>query len=102
MGFPREPPQTTSTTPEVVTLTASTPTRLTTTRTTSVRGVVITADPANGSPIYVGTTNDLSATAKWMAIVLPAYGPILIPISDASKLYLYTTGTSQKFGWAVV
>lgn len=102
MGLEREIPQSPNTTPAVVTLTASTPTRLTTMRTTAARGIVITADSANGSPIYVGTTNDLSATAKWMAIVLPAYGPILIPISDASKLYLYTTGTSQKFGWAVV
>jgi hypothetical protein len=88
--------------PAVVSLMASTATQLTTVRTSGARGVVITADPANTSDIFIGTTTGVTNAAAWFAYVRPAFGPVILPISDASQLYLYSTGTAQKFGWSVI
>jgi len=99
MGLEREIAQSPGDTPEVVTLVASTATQLTTARTSCARGIVITAHPSNGSAIYVGTDDDVTDGAKWFAIIEPAFGPVLIPVADASSLWVYTTGSSQKFGW---
>lgn len=102
MGLESQIQRTTQTTPAVVSLAATTAARLTTSRTSAFRGIVVTADPANTAAIYFGTDADVTNTAKWFAVALPAYGPILIPVTDASGLYAYTTGSSHKFGWAAV
>lgn len=86
----------------VVTLTASTATRLTTAKSGGERGIVLTADPANTSDIFVGVSNTVTNVVGWFTWFRPESGPLIIPVGDPSGLFLYTTGTGQKFGWAAL
>jgi hypothetical protein len=90
-----------TTAPTVVTLTASTRARLTATATAGKVGITLAADPANTSDVYIGDAS-VTNTVSWMAVINPTNSPVLIPIKDASKLYAYSTGTSQKYAWSVL
>ncbi len=87
--------------PTVVTLTASTRAQLTATATAGKVGITFAAAPTNTSPIYIGN-GSVTDTAAWLAVINAYDPPILIPIKDASKLYAYSTGASQKYGWSVL
>ncbi len=88
------------TAPTTVTLTASTPTRLTTARTSAKSGVYIHADTANGSPVYFG--DEHVDASHWTAVLEAHDSPLTIPLADASKVYAYTTGSGQRFGWSAI
>ncbi len=87
--------------PTVVTLTANTRARLTATASSGKVGVLLTPDPANTSPVYIGDSTVTTAVG-WI-VVMNAYDPpVLVPMKDASKLYAYSAGTSQKYSWSVL
>lgn len=88
--------------PQLKSLGTATATQLTTAKTSGVRGVLLRADIANGEAIYIGNDNTVSATVGWTAILMPLDGTLLIPIADASKIWLYSTGVTQKVGWSVL
>ena len=91
-----------ATDPAVVTLAAATATRITANATRAKRGILISADPHNNEAIFIGNSNQITDVQKWMACVTSARGPVLIPISNASNLWVYTIGNGQKFGWAAI
>ena len=88
--------------PQVKTLTASTAMQLATEHGGGVRGILLRADFNNGSAIYIGASNALTDSVGWTAILMPLDPTLLIPIGDASKIWLYTTGIDQKVGWSAV
>ncbi len=89
-----------NTAPARVTLAASTPTQVTATRTSAKRGIVVNADTGNNTPIYFG--DSAVDASHYMAVIQANDPPIMIPLSDASKLYAYSTGTAQKYGWSAL
>ena len=88
--------------PQVKTLTASTAAQLATGPGGGVRGILLRADINNNAAIYVGRDNTVTDSVGWTAIIMPLDPTLLIPIGDASKIWLYTTGTGQKIGWSAV
>jgi hypothetical protein len=88
--------------PSVKTLTASTATQLATDHGGGVRGILLRADFANSDAIYIGNDNTVTNLAGWTAILMPLDPTLLIPIGDASKIWLYSLGVNQKFGWSAV
>lgn len=91
-----------ATDPVVATLIAATATQLSATKTAAKRGILISADPHNNEAIFIGNSHQVTDAQKWMACVTSTGGPVTIPISDASNLWVYTTGVGQKFGWAAI
>lgn len=88
--------------PSVKTLTASTPMQLASGHGGGVRGILLRADLANNEAIYIGNDNTVTNLAGWTAILMPLDPTLLIPIGDASNLWLYSIGVSQKVGWSAV
>jgi len=88
--------------PQVKVLTTATAVQLTTGHGGGARGILLRADFNNNAAIYIGSDNTVSDTVGWTAIVMPLDPTLLIPIGDASNIWLYTTGTGQKIGWSAV